>query len=55
MLGSVHAHDLALMQALGTRDLTHVIEVIPEKLVVCFEAAVAVAVVFEGWVENMAL
>ena len=55
VLGSIHAHDLTLMQALGTRDLTHVIEVIPEKLIVCFEAAVAVAVVFEGRVENVAL
>lgn len=44
------------MQALGVCDLTHVVEVIPKKLIVGLQAAVAVAaVVLEGRVEDVTL
>ena len=40
-----YAHDLRLMQALRHRDLRHIIKIIPQKLIVCFQTAIAISLV----------
>ena len=40
-----YAHDLRLMQALRHRDLRHVIKIVPQKLIVSFQTAIAISLV----------